>query len=449
MALEIYGNNDQTTIASGISPTAVSVTLLSGTGATFPNPAAGQFFRMTFNDVLTGLEFEIVYVTSRGGDVCTILRGQENTTALAWASGDRVFCGPTGGAMANLTQQQQVQQNTLNYAVDTGSANAYAITLNPTSLSTPVPGALIYFLAANPNTTFSTVVVNGGSTYPLLGKARSALQGGEVVAFSCMTFDAALASYVLLYSSGGATQTAAATASNQAITLGQANTNYAQLAGLSTQAFAASQLNTPVVASPTSGAATLTLEANGGVKVTNVGGSALETVTAANGAVNSASTQVVTGQQLQNVYKVGEVKLWHGIIANIAAVWGPGWQLADGTNGTGDYRGKVPIGAGTTFTLNQTGGSSTAALSLANMASHNHPIFISDPTHAHLSAGAAGIGQGSPGPNAVQQSAGGTQTTFSGTGITASSGAVGSGTPFSILPPFYALYFIEYTGIGA
>ena len=37
----------------------------------------------------------------------------------------------------------------------------------------------------------------------------------------------------------------------------------------------------------------------------------------------------------------------------------------------------------------------------------------------------------------------------SGSNISASSNNTGSGTPAASLPPYYALCFIEYTGIGA
>lgn len=486
--IEIYSNNSQTTLAAGVGPTATSMTVLSGTGTEFPAPTTGQFFRFTMNDALTGDEFEVIYAQVRSGDTfSSLLRGQEGTTAQSWISGDKVYAAPTAGAMSNLAQQVQVQSNLFNYGVDTGSANAYAITLVPNNLSTPVAGALIYFLAAHVNTGVSTVVVNSGSVYPLLGYARLALQGNEIGKFCCMTFDAALASYVLLFSSGGAVQVGAGTASNQALTTGTAALTFALLGGLATQAFSASQLNTGVVAAPTTGAATLTLEANNGLIAQNNAGSALVTITAANGTVSSTSTQVVTGQQLQKQFKVGEQKLWHGAIANIASVWGPGWQLADGTNGTLDMRNTVPIGAGSTYAVGATGGSTTTSLITANIPAHNHTITISDPGHAHgvYDPGHAhsvydpghAHGVTAAGNYATPQNGQiggvwfiqpvGSATSASGTGIgiyaaatgigiyaavtsiSATSANTGTGTSFNNLPPYTAVLILEYTGAGA
>lgn len=80
-----WSNNAGTTLALSISNVDTTATLASGTGALFPSPAAGEYFTMTFS---AGVDREIVNVTNRVGDVVTIVRGQEGTTALAWNAGD-------------------------------------------------------------------------------------------------------------------------------------------------------------------------------------------------------------------------------------------------------------------------------------------------------------------------------------------------------------------------
>jgi hypothetical protein len=502
--IEIYGNNAATTLSASISASAVSLTVLSGTGAAFPNPSAGQFFRMTLNDALTGLVYEIVYCTARSGDTFTIVRGQENTAAVAWVSGDKLFEGVTAGAMGNLSQQQQVQQNMFNYAPDTGAANAYAIATTPT-MATPVPGALIYWLAANANTGASTITVNGSAAYPLLGPGRSALQGGEVNTFCVMTFDAALASYVLLESSGGQLQlpTAYATKSKQAISLGQAQAQFANISGNASQPVSASYLNTTNIQG---GTGEITLTANGGVGVYNDTGTAFTNLNCAPGTISPTSTQAVTGAQISALFIVGEIKIWHGAVANIAAVWGAGWQLANGTNGTANLVNNFIIGAGGSYAVNATGGATAVALGTTQLPYHTHSIGISDPTHAHSvydpghnhSIAQSGHGHGVADPGHVHGPAqgsdfvnfygagggnglggGGQSYYFPGTtaasatgigieasnanvsnyasgtgigiyaaytGISASASYAGSGAAFSIMPPYYALCFIEYIG---
>ena len=80
-----------------------SVTVAASTGALFPVPSAGQIFPVTVEDVSGNLE--IMYCTGRTGDVLTVVRAQENTSALAFASGSRVELRCTAGVLAALLQK--------------------------------------------------------------------------------------------------------------------------------------------------------------------------------------------------------------------------------------------------------------------------------------------------------------------------------------------------------
>jgi microcystin-dependent protein len=178
--------------------------------------------------------------------------------------------------------------------------------------------------------------------------------------------------------------------------------------------------------------------------------------------------------------RIGDIKQWHGVITDIETVHGPGWQLADGTNGTHDLRDKFIVAAGGKYTPGDTGGAETVSLTTAQMAAHNHAMSdpghahgVSDPTHAHsvydpghthghntaaltpsstgggafqingyaggtISAAATGIG--------IYGAATGISIAASGTGITTQN--AGLGQAHENRPPYFALAFIEYTGIG-
>jgi len=84
----LYANNASTTIATGISNVATSVTLSAGSGVLFPAPTGTDFFRLTFVDAATGFVNEICHATNVTADTLTIVRGQEGTTAKAWLAGD-------------------------------------------------------------------------------------------------------------------------------------------------------------------------------------------------------------------------------------------------------------------------------------------------------------------------------------------------------------------------
>ena len=86
-----------------------------------------------------------------------------------------------------------------------------------------------------------------------------------------------------------------------------------------------------------------------------------------------------------NLYVVGELRLWTGTAtaAAVLAAWGPGWHLADGTNGTINMSDRFVMGQSTAHPANTAGGSATSTLAVANMPAHNHVINIGDPGHTH------------------------------------------------------------------
>lgn len=83
-----YANNAVGNLASGISAGATSITLQTGQGALFPAITGTDIFQATLSDAATGALIEIVQVTARTGDVLTVVRGQEGTTAKAYLTGD-------------------------------------------------------------------------------------------------------------------------------------------------------------------------------------------------------------------------------------------------------------------------------------------------------------------------------------------------------------------------
>lgn len=104
MALTLLtANNAQTVLAAGISASATSLTVNSGTGALFPSATAGvSYFKLTLVDAATGQLSEIVHVTARSGDTMTITRGQEGTTARAWSANDIAANMLTAGTISLL-----------------------------------------------------------------------------------------------------------------------------------------------------------------------------------------------------------------------------------------------------------------------------------------------------------------------------------------------------------
>ena len=212
----------------------------------------------------------------------------------------------------------------------------------------------------------------------------------------------------------------------------------------------------------------------------------------ATGAVSGASIQK-NGSEL---LPTGVICMWSGAAASIPA----GWYLCDGTNGTPDLRDRFIVGAGNSYSVGASGGSATQTLAVANLPAHNHGVNdpghahgVNDPGHTHqASVNDPGHAHGvnDPGhshPERVGQSTGGggvngwnispsqslvnlgyntgnantgisINTAWTGigvgianatTGITIAQATTGittqntgSGSAFSLLPPYYALCFI-------
>ncbi|GCP61557.1 hypothetical protein [Escherichia coli] len=115
MALQLLAaNNAQSVLAAGISASATSLTLNTGTGALFPSPVSGtSFFKLTLVDAATGQLSEIVHVTAKSGDVLTIARGQEGTSARAWSANDIAANMMTAGTLSYILGNFQPLDPTL------------------------------------------------------------------------------------------------------------------------------------------------------------------------------------------------------------------------------------------------------------------------------------------------------------------------------------------------
>jgi hypothetical protein len=99
-----FRNNAWSFLNGGINDVTTSILLTTGTGNRFPSPTGSEYFLLT----LIGLDgtvedsWEIVKVTARAGDVLTVERGQEGTTAATWSTGARIEMRLTAGSMETL-----------------------------------------------------------------------------------------------------------------------------------------------------------------------------------------------------------------------------------------------------------------------------------------------------------------------------------------------------------
>ena len=103
MADRIFSNNASSLLAASIDDNDTVVQVGSGEGALFPSPGAGQYFVLAL--VNADGDLELTHCTSRTGDLLTVTRAQEGTTAQAWTNGvTRCELRVTAGTLDDFIQ---------------------------------------------------------------------------------------------------------------------------------------------------------------------------------------------------------------------------------------------------------------------------------------------------------------------------------------------------------
>jgi microcystin-dependent protein len=135
----------------------------------------------------------------------------------------------------------------------------------------------------------------------------------------------------------------------------------------------------------------------------------------------------------------GLISIWYGSIGSVPA----GWYLCDGANGTPDLRDRFVIGAGSTYSVGSTGGSTSRTLTTSELPSHNHTAtsVVTDPGHFHT-GGAVLVGSARSAGGDTTMVAANTASAVTGITVATTNTATGSGASFSILNPYYALAYI-------
>ena len=133
----------------------------------------------------------------------------------------------------------------------------------------------------------------------------------------------------------------------------------------------------------------------------------------------------------------GMIILWSGAQNAIPS----GWVLCNGSNSTPDLRDRFVVGAGSSYSVGNTGGASSVTLSTSQIPSHNH----SAPSLSLLVSNNAG-GSGSYTNIGRARSSGNQESANSGSiNMGSSTGSTGSGGSHENRPPYYALCYIMKT----
>lgn len=165
-----FTNNATSTLASGITNVATSLTVASGQGALFPTLGAGDYFYCTLANAVGTIE--IVKVTARSTDTFTITRAQDNTTAAAWSTGDKVELRLVSASLNDLPKLDEA--NTFSASNTFSARNTFSVGTvqgpwtTGTRPASPVAGLIGFNTSTNKieayNATASAWVSSGGAS---------------------------------------------------------------------------------------------------------------------------------------------------------------------------------------------------------------------------------------------------------------------------------------------
>jgi len=191
MANMSFSNNAATTLASGITNVASTLTVATSTGTLFPVITGAQYFYCTLaNNAGTT---EVIKVTARTGTsdtFTTIVRGQDNTSAVAWNTGDKCELRLVAASLNDFPKLDEVntfalaQTFSTPIVVSSGGTGLATLTANNVILGNGTSNPL--FVAPG---TSGNVLTSNGSTWASSAAPVSSTIGSVATTTSGTSFD--------------------------------------------------------------------------------------------------------------------------------------------------------------------------------------------------------------------------------------------------------------------
>jgi len=160
---QLYSNNVDTTLSVELSDVATSATVVDGSG--LQSPSGDDFELLTL--AALGV-YEIVKITARSGNVVTIERAQEGTTAQTWVIGTRAFAGATAGTLDRLVQNDSTNTGATAIGGATATANN-SVSIGPSASASAADQVVI-----------GSSATSSGSGSAAIGNNAEAIAAGAV-----------------------------------------------------------------------------------------------------------------------------------------------------------------------------------------------------------------------------------------------------------------------------
>ncbi|MFW0766682.1 phage tail protein [Trabulsiella odontotermitis] len=199
-----FGNNVISALAADITASQTTVQVMPGDGAmfaallTYDNQNASNnltaYAKVTLTDAQETVS-EICHLTSVSGDILTVVRAQEGTTAKGWSLNDAVGNFATRGSENTFVQVEHIQSGHYTSGAAGGTANALTLNLPATYF---LNGATTWTLRAPliiyptlDNTGPATLQLTMGGktlgTYPMYKSGKNPLAAGDIVTGTPLT----------------------------------------------------------------------------------------------------------------------------------------------------------------------------------------------------------------------------------------------------------------------
>lgn len=157
MAMKVT-NYAVTTLSAMLLAAGTTLTVATGAGALFPTLASDYFYCSLTNAAASANE--IVKVTARSGDIFTIVRAQDNTTAANWAIGDKCELRVVAVMINDFPKLDEANVFTQPQTVSTGVASGHAVTVGQWQAQGGVA-----FLTAGTSTAYTLTPVPAITSY--------------------------------------------------------------------------------------------------------------------------------------------------------------------------------------------------------------------------------------------------------------------------------------------
>jgi len=200
----LFKNNAYSTLASGVTDVALTLSVASGEGARFPSPTGADYFYATLIDTSNNLE--IIKVTARSTDTFTIVREQESTSARAYSTSDRIELRITVAGLDDISSVLGDTTPQLGGFLDTNDkfishsqgANIASVA-GDTNIWANFDGNTVHITGTNAITDFGTPKQAGDSIWVVFDGAASVVDSATITVAGNTNYQAATNDLALVY----------------------------------------------------------------------------------------------------------------------------------------------------------------------------------------------------------------------------------------------------------